>query len=247
MGRPATEFEPRAGHNFHQSAICMINVHPDLGNAMRPGQLDHRMDAQLDQHRRADQPQARTDRGPAQLVHRAHQEGRKDRALQHAVAVQLGHDAGQAPGEAPTTFDARDLLDEVRGRVPQAEQARVRVTVEDAAATLTMPRGADEVVLAGLVDNALRASPDGAPIDLIAGAADGRTQLVVIDRGVGMDAATQARAVEPYFTTRAEGEGHGLGMFLAHAFTTQLGGEMTVESTLGEGTRVLIELPQERP
>lgn len=50
------------------------------------------------------------------------------------------------------------------------------------------------------------------------------------------------RAGEPFFTTRAPGEGMGLGIFLARAVAEQLGGAVRLESQPGRGTRALFEV-----
>ena len=59
----------------------------------------------------------------------------------------------------------------------------------------------------------------------------------------GEAAAVAARVGEPFFTTRPPGQGLGLGVFLARAFVEQTGGEMTLTSAPGKGTRVLMRWP----
>jgi PAS domain S-box-containing protein len=69
-------------------------------------------------------------------------------------------------------------------------------------------------------------------------------RLSMRDSGKGMDAATQARAVEPFFSTKGVGQGTGLGLSMAHGLASQLGGALTIESALGQGTEVIIWLPE---
>jgi PAS domain S-box-containing protein len=71
-------------------------------------------------------------------------------------------------------------------------------------------------------------------------------RLSMKDSGAGMDAATQARAVEPFFSTKGIGQGTGLGLSMAHGLALQLGGALTIESAPGEGTEVIIWLPESR-
>jgi CheY-like chemotaxis protein len=68
-------------------------------------------------------------------------------------------------------------------------------------------------------------------------------RLAVSDTGSGMDAATLARAVEPFFSTKGVGKGTGLGLSMIHGLAAQLGGAMELSSTLGVGTTVEIWLP----
>jgi len=69
-------------------------------------------------------------------------------------------------------------------------------------------------------------------------------RLSMRDSGKGMDAATIARAVEPFFSTKGIGQGTGLGLSMAHGLASQLGGALTIESAPGQGTEVIIWLPE---
>ncbi|EYD73530.1 Sensor histidine kinase with PAS and Response regulator receiver domain protein [Rubellimicrobium mesophilum DSM 19309] len=70
--------------------------------------------------------------------------------------------------------------------------------------------------------------------------------LAIVDDGLGMDDATLRRATEPFFTTKDPGQGTGLGLSMAKGLAQQSGGELLIESTPGQGTRVTILLPQAR-
>ncbi len=81
-------------------------------------------------------------------------------------------------------------------------------------------------------------------------AADARTPLpaehvciIVRDTGCGMSPEVQARAREPFYTTKPVGKGTGLGLAMASGFAEQSGGRMTIDSRPGAGTTVTLWLP----
>jgi two-component system cell cycle sensor histidine kinase/response regulator CckA len=115
-----------------------------------------------------------------------------------------------------------------------------------------------EQALVNLVENARDAMPDGGRLTIttrehrIAAADPDRDPVLppgryvalrVADTGHGMDAATQARVYEPFFTTRARGAGGGLGLSTAYGIVRQAGGHLTVESTPGRGATFTMLLP----
>ena len=71
--------------------------------------------------------------------------------------------------------------------------------------------------------------------------------LEVADDGPGIPTNLQQRIFDPFFTTKPPGEGTGLGLSLVHRAVEDHSGEIRVESTVGEGTTVCIELPFSGP
>ncbi len=110
-----------------------------------------------------------------------------------------------------------------------------------------------EVALLNLAVNARDAMPDGGTILISASAADGGEAqgvaqgryvcLAVADDGFGMTPETLARAVEPFFTTKAIGKGTGLGLSMVHGLAAQSGGQLTLESAPDKGTTATLWLP----
>jgi PAS domain S-box-containing protein len=69
-------------------------------------------------------------------------------------------------------------------------------------------------------------------------------RLSVADTGTGMDEATLARAIEPFFSTKGIGKGTGLGLSMVHGLASQLGGALALSSRPGLGTNVELWLPE---
>ncbi|MFK7999085.1 MAG: ATP-binding protein [Polyangiales bacterium] len=125
---------------------------------------------------------------------------------------------------------------------------RAEVSVDIPASTPTV-RGNEarlgQVVLNLLVNAAQAFSDDrGSPgcVEVRATHDDSRVRLVISDDGPGMSEEVLARVFEPFFTTKPIGEGTGLGLTICRRIIQNLGGELEVSSTLGEGTVVTISL-----
>lgn len=69
-------------------------------------------------------------------------------------------------------------------------------------------------------------------------------RLTVQDEGRGMTADVLARACEPFFTTKGDGRGTGLGLSMVFGFVQQSGGHLSIESTVGQGTSVQMYFPR---
>jgi len=67
--------------------------------------------------------------------------------------------------------------------------------------------------------------------------------LSIVDEGEGMDEATLASAIDPFFTTKGVGKGTGLGLSMVHGLAEQLGGRLMLKSQKGAGTTAELWLP----
>lgn len=105
-----------------------------------------------------------------------------------------------------------------------------------------------QLVLVNLCLNARDASPPGARVDVTVmdGVMSGGracAYVEVADRGDGMTAEVRARAFEPFFSTKPNGRGTGLGLPTVRAFADVHAGEIHVDTAVGKGTRIRLDLP----
>lgn len=68
--------------------------------------------------------------------------------------------------------------------------------------------------------------------------------MCVTDTGTGMTPEVQARAFDPFYTTKPMGEGTGLGLSMIYGFARQSGGQVRIYSEVGQGTTMCIYLPR---
>src|SRR3954451_22815410 len=101
-------------------------------------------------------------------------------------------------------------------------------------------------VLVNLVVNAQQALVQSAPprrLAIRAEARDGTVVVEVEDNGPGMPPDVRKRALEPFFTTKPQGVGTGIGLSVCHGIVAAHGGRIEVESEPGRGTLFRVTLP----
>ena len=119
--------------------------------------------------------------------------------------------------------------------------------VTDVVARLTAERLSADLGQQVIVDNKAGAGGVIAGEIVAKAPADGYT-ILFIDNGRGMDEATRRRAFDPFFTTRRDHGGTGLGLHIVYNIvTSRLGGRITLTSEPGKGTQVRILMPRTAP
>ncbi len=146
-------------------------------------------------------------------------------------------------------FDARDAVSaSLRLMRLQADGAGVMLRGVLPAETLDVEadRRAIKQIVLNLVSNALKFTPKGGAVTVTAQGYDGVLELVVADTGVGISREDLDRLGRPYEQAgdnMRRQMGTGLGLSLVRSFAELHGGEMIIESVLGEGTSVTVRLP----
>ncbi len=171
---------------------------------------------------------------------------RKELGRCRKILDQMSLDAGEVVGESWSRLTLQAFADALREQSPMPERIRIRVDPASAGEELFLPIGTLQQALRSLIKNGLDASEDEQEVEVAISRTDDLLLIEVVDHGSGMDSVTLEQARNPFFTTKDPGRGMGLGLFLASAVVERLGGEITIQSQLGKGSRVMVQVPVRR-
>ncbi len=160
----------------------------------------------------------------------------------------------------PVVLDLNVAVTEVRKLLERliGEDIALSMSLADHALPIRADRAQLDQIVLNLVTNARDAMPDGGQLSvetklvqvgegtvgLETQVSAGRyAQLAVVDGGQGMSAEVERRAIEPFFTTKPDGRGTGLGLSTVHDIIEQYGGSLTLYTAPGHGTTVKVMLP----
>jgi PAS domain S-box-containing protein len=154
------------------------------------------------------------------------------------------------------TVDVKALVEGMKDLMQRTIGPHIQVMVETEPSLppARIDPGQLELAILNLAVNARDAMGGGGRLDIrldeadLSGGGDGLEpgryiRLAVKDSGVGMDELTIARAIEPFFTTKGQGEGTGLGLSMVHGLAAQSGGALKIRSKVGKGTTAELWLP----
>ena len=130
-----------------------------------------------------------------------------------------------------------------------AEQRGVPMRLSLAHAQPYVVANRDDIGLAlvNLIHNAVEACLDGGHVTVATTVEAEHVQMQVIDTGVGLSQEELQRVFDPFYTTRQEAGGTGLGLSLTHRIITDHRGLIELQSVLGQGTTVCVRLPLAPP
>jgi two-component system, cell cycle sensor histidine kinase DivJ len=133
------------------------------------------------------------------------------------------------------TFRAREAAIEFATRIP-----------DDLPEIVADKRSLNQIML-NLISNAIKFTRRGGKVTVSAKDAGGAIAVTVEDTGVGIDSADLSRIGDPFFQARSScdrrHDGTGLGLSIVKGLLALHGGDIAIESRIGEGTRVTIRLP----
>jgi signal transduction histidine kinase len=147
------------------------------------------------------------------------------------------------------TFDDVDLAELLRDVVAAAEVGQDEVplatSIADSVPTIRGDRERLRQVLANLVENAVKYSPSGEPVEVSAMALNGNVVVKVRDRGPGIASEDQSLIFEKFGRARSGKAlpGTGLGLFIARSIAEAHGGTLDVRSTPRQGATFTLMLP----
>jgi signal transduction histidine kinase len=165
--------------------------------------------------------------------------------------------AGLIQGTRPLcygTFTVGALVREIdRQFAPLAAARRIvwECTLEGADATVTTDASRCQQIFGNLVSNALKYTPEGGHVRVIARQEGGGWQVTVSDSGPGIPPDALSKVFEPFYRLardeRSGIEGSGLGLAICREMVDQMWGEIVLTSVVGQGTRVTVQLPGDAP
>ena len=157
----------------------------------------------------------------------------------------------RAGGPAREILDLNSVVDHVTGMLERLLGTGITMQkrLHLGPVQVLAERAQLDQVLSNLVLNARDATQAGGIVTLATRVDQGHDEVVlsVIDTGVGMDEVTQRRAFEPFYTTKPEGRGTGLGLSTVAMIVELLGGRINVKSKVGVGTTFDVILPRAHP
>lgn len=136
----------------------------------------------------------------------------------------------------------KECLDLLSGRMFK-EGIKIEVALsEDIPQILADPSQINQVMV-NLIVNSMQAMPVGGDLRIETSADSDVVYITVTDSGIGMDEQIIKQIFVPFFTTKDVNEGTGLGLAVVHGIVSSHGGQIKVNSKLGEGSKFEIQLP----
>ncbi|MFD4693106.1 DUF4118 domain-containing protein [Streptomyces sp. NPDC058463] len=138
--------------------------------------------------------------------------------------------------------DLDEVVPMALGGVPEGS---VELDIPETLPMVAVDRGLLERVVANIVENAVKYSPEGVPVLVSASSLRDRVELRVVDRGPGVPDTAKGQMFEPFqrLGDAPRGAGVGLGLAVARGFTEAIHATLSAEDTPGGGLTMVLSLP----
>jgi signal transduction histidine kinase len=150
---------------------------------------------------------------------------------------------------APEQIDLRPLLVERCETLAGAVAREIVPELDEDLPTAHADRQAVITIVDHLLDNALKYSPDGRPINVKATADDRCIWITVVDNGIGMDIGDAEKCFEKFWQAESSDirrfGGTGIGLYIVRSLVEAMGGEVAVASVLGQGSAFTFSVVRE--
>lgn len=141
----------------------------------------------------------------------------------------------------------RSIIDDVLGflaKEAEFKSINISVDIPDDIPDFESDRGKLQQIFLNLVNNAFAAMKDGGNFRIkVSRRGEDAVSVEVADDGCGISGSDIKRIFEPFFTTKSGTGGTGLGLSITYGLVQEIGGEIQVQSQVGQGTRFTIILP----
>lgn len=249
----ALEDQLRHSQKLEAIGTLSAGIAHDFNNILFPIILNAEM---ILKHLAPDDPNRRFSEGILKSARRA-------RDLVRRILTFGRRDQHQGSVQGPFPLDAivKESVQLLRATLPAS--IRIETAVEMENSTVNGDPSAIHQMLLNLCTNAFQAMGDAGGVLTVGvstvwigedGPGDGPDlppgpylRLLVADTGSGIDAVSLPRIFEPYFTTKAPGEGTGLGLAMVHGIVHHHGGAVTVDGRPGKGAVFTVYLPAAEP
>ncbi len=181
---------------------------------------------------------------PEETVHSAKIIGEQADRMTHIMRQLL--DYARRGESRKQQVDISELLANVAEMLrPTAQKQRIEITLNlpKEPVQIKADLGQIQQVLLNLAMNGIQAMPQGGTLELALVVTEGQLKISICDQGSGIAPEDLPQIFDPFFTTKDVGQGTGLGLSIAQGIVNEHGGQIEVDSTLGEGSRFRLSLP----
>lgn len=245
MDKPCTEHMPRDGHESEELLKLLARSEKMAELGRLSAGIIHEVNTPLSVIAAASQMVLCERELPEQvveLVERIYQEAQRLSQLTRGILSFSREDEG-----SDRELDVNMIIQEVLTFLKYEIQKRSISVTQELDPCLPLIRGSNNLlkqIFLNLIVNALQAIGSGGHLRFSsAETAEGMVRIEIHDTGPGIPDSLLDNIFTPFFTTKAAGEGTGLGLFVTRNNVEQLGGKIAVHSVVGQGTSFILLFP----